>query len=36
MVNLRKADPEFMKRFEHFAFEEVPQEEGQRLDGETR
>lgn len=36
MENLRKTDPEFMERFEHFAFEEAPQEEGQQLDGETR
>ena len=36
MENLRKTDPEFMECFEHFAFEEVPQEEGQQLDGETR
>ena len=36
MENLRKTDPEFMERFEHFAFEEVPQEEGQHLDEETR
>lgn len=36
MENLRKTDPEFMERFEHFAFEEVPQEAGQQLDEETR
>lgn len=36
MENLRKTDPEFIDRFEHFAFEEVPNEAGQRLDGETR
>ena len=36
MENLRKTDPEFMERFEHFAIEEVPQEEGQHLDEETR
>lgn len=36
MKNLRKTDPEFMERFEHFAFEEVPNEEGQQLDEETR
>ena len=35
MVNLRKADPEFMEHFEHFAFEEVPNEDGQRLNEET-
>lgn len=36
MENLRKTDPEFMERFEHFAFEEVPNEAGQQLDEETR
>lgn len=36
MENLRKTDPEFMERFEHFAFEEVPIEAGQQLDEETR
>ncbi len=36
MENLRKTDPEFMERFEHFAFEEVPSEEGQQLDEPTR
>lgn len=35
MENLRKTDPEFMERFEHFAFEEVPNEAGQQLDEET-
>ncbi|MDO4344450.1 MAG: carboxymuconolactone decarboxylase family protein [Eubacteriales bacterium] len=29
-------DPEFMERFEHFAFEEVPNEEGQQLEEGTR
>lgn len=36
MENLRKTDPEFMERFEHFTFEEVPNEAGQQLDEETR
>lgn len=36
MENLRKTDPEFMERFEHFAFEEVPNEQGQELDDEAR
>jgi len=36
MMDLRKTDPEFMERFEHFAFEEVPQEAGQQLEDETR
>lgn len=31
-MNLYVTDPEFMERFEHFAFEEVPNEEGQQLD----
>ena len=29
-MNYHETDPEFMERFEHFAFEEVPGEEGQR------
>lgn len=36
MENLRKTDPEFMERFENFAFAEVPSEDGQRLDEGTR
>lgn len=28
-MNLYETDPEFMERFEYFAFEEVPNEEGQ-------
>ena len=32
----RETDPEFAERFEYFAFEEVPGEEGQQLDEETR
>lgn len=35
-MDLRITDPEFMQRFEHFAFEEVPHEDGQQLDDETR
>ncbi|MBS6643190.1 MAG: carboxymuconolactone decarboxylase family protein [Clostridiaceae bacterium] len=31
-----KTDPEFMERFEHFAFEEVVNEEGQMLEPGTR
>ena len=34
--SLRETDPEFMERFEHFALREVPEEEGQELDGSTR
>ena len=36
MKNHREADPEFMERFEHFAFEEVVNEPGQQLDEVTR
>lgn len=35
-MNLYVTDPEFMERFEHFAFQEVPNEEGQQLDDDTR
>ncbi len=35
-MNLYVTDSEFMERFEHFAFEEVPNEEGQQLDDNTR
>lgn len=35
-MNLRETDPEFMERFEHFAFDEVVNEEGQQLDDTTR
>ncbi len=31
-MNYRETDPEFAERFEHFAFEEVVNEEGQQLD----
>ena len=36
MKDYYKTDPEFMERFEHFAFEEVVNEEGQTLDEVTR
>ena len=35
-MNIRETDPEFAERFEHFAFDEVPNEEGQQLDEVTR
>lgn len=35
-MDRKKTDPEFMERFEHFAFEEVVMEEGQQLDASTR
>lgn len=35
-MNYRETDPEFTERFEHFSFEEVPNEEGQQIDEETR
>ena len=35
-MNYYETDPEFMERFEHFAFEEVVNEEGQQLDQVTR
>ena len=35
-MDLHRTDPEFAERFEHFAFEEVPKEEGQQLDEVTR
>ena len=35
-MNLYETDPEFMERFEHFAFREVVHEPGQELDDETR
>lgn len=34
--DLRETDPEFMERFEQFAFEEVVNEEGQQLEETTR
>ena len=36
MGNYKLTDPEFAERFEHFAFDEVVNEEGQQLDGITR
>lgn len=36
MKNYHLTDPEFMERFEHFAFEEVVNEKGQTLDAITR
>ena len=36
MKNYKHTDPEFMERFEHFAFDEVVNEEGQQLDEITR
>lgn len=35
-MNLYETDSEFMERFEHFAYEEVVNEEGQQLPEETR
>ena len=35
-MNYRETDPEFAERFEHFTFQEVPNEEGQQLDAVTR
>lgn len=34
--NLYETDPEFMERFDAFAFREVVNEPGQQLDDETR
>lgn len=36
MKNYYDTDPEFMERFEHFAFDEIVNEEGQQLDDITR
>ena len=36
MKNYRETDPEFVERFEHFAFDEVVNEPGQKLDEPTR
>ena len=36
MKNYYDTDPEFMGRFEHFAFDEIVNEEGQQLDDITR
>ena len=35
-MDYRKTDPEFAERFEHFAFDEVVNEQGQQLDDVTR
>lgn len=35
-MEIQKTDPEFVERFEHFAFDEVVNEEGQQLDAKTR
>ena len=35
-MDLHKTDPEFIERFEHFAFNEVPNEENQQLEEKTR
>lgn len=35
-MNYYETDPEFMERFEHFAFDEVVNEEGQQLAPQTR
>ena len=36
MRDIHETDPEFMERFEHFAFDEVVNEPGQGLEPETR
>ena len=36
MKNYRETDPEFMERFEHFAFDEAVNEPGQGLEPITR
>ncbi len=35
-MDLHKTDREFIERFEHFAFDEVVNEENEQLDGKTR
>lgn len=35
-MELKKTDPEFAERFQHFAFDEVVNEENQQLDAPTR
>ena len=35
-MNYHETDPEFMERFEHFAFQEVVNEQGQQLPAHTR
>lgn len=36
IMELRKTDPEFAERFQHFAFDEVVNEENKQLDAPTR
>ena len=36
MRDIHETDPEFMERFEHFAFDEVVNEPGQELEPDTR
>ena len=36
MYDLKKTDPEFAERFEHFAFDEVVNEAGQQLEAPVR
>ena len=36
MYDLKKTDPEFAERFEHFAFDEVINEDGQQLEAPVR
>lgn len=35
-MNFHETDPEFMERFEHFAFDEVVNEDGQQIEPKTR
>ena len=35
-MDMKKTDPEFMERFEHFAFEDVPKEDSQQLPPDAR
>ncbi len=35
-MNISSTAPEFAERFEHFAFDEVVNEEGQQLPAQTR
>lgn len=35
-MDMHKTDPEFAERFEHFAFDEAVNEEGQQLEPHTR
>ena len=36
MMEIRKTDPQFAERMEHFAFDEVVHEAGQQLEPSTR